>query len=119
MIVEDEALIAMSLEDVFEAQGYRVTGPFSTCADALAALASAAPDIAILDATLKDGSCLELARELRGRDIPFLIYSGRKAIEEHAPELGGIPWVDKPAPSDFVFGRAVKLLDVNRPEPRA
>jgi DNA-binding response OmpR family regulator len=43
IIVEDEALIAMSLEDVFEDQGYRVTRPFSSCADALAALATAVP----------------------------------------------------------------------------
>jgi DNA-binding response OmpR family regulator len=119
MIVEDEALIAMSLEDVFEDQGYRVTGPFSSCADALAALATAAPDIAILDATLKDGSCLELARELRGRDIPFLIYSGRRAIEEHEPELAGTPWIDKPSSPEFVLSRAVKLLNGSPPEARA
>jgi DNA-binding response OmpR family regulator len=119
MIVEDEALIAMSLEDLFEDQGYRVTGPFSSCADALAALARAAPDIAILDATLKDGSCLELARELRRREVPFVMYSGRRAIEEHAPELGGVPWIDKPSPPEFVLSRAVKLLNGSPPEARA
>jgi DNA-binding response OmpR family regulator len=77
------------------------------------------PDNAIVDATLKDGSCLELARELRARDVPFLIYSGRRAIEEYAPEMGGIPWIDKPSSPEFVLSRAVKLLNGSPPEARA
>ncbi|MBM0204568.1 response regulator [Micromonospora sp. STR1s_5] len=111
MVVEDEALIALSLEEAFEDEGFRVTGSFASCADALAALASAAPDVAILDAALKDGSCLELARELRRRNVPFLMYSGRAAVEEHAPELGSVPWIDKPSPPELVLRRAITLLD--------
>ena len=119
MIVEDEALIAFSLEDAFADAGYQVSGPFSTCADGLAALGRAAPDLAILDATLRDGSCLELARELRRRGIPFLIYSGRDAVEEYAPELDGIPWFNKPSPPDLMLSAAVALLDRSAPDGRA
>ncbi len=110
MIVEDEAIIAFSLEDAFGDEGYDVTGSFSSCADALTALASARPDMAVLDATLSDGSCLDLARELRRRAVPFLVYSGRIAKEEPAPELDGVVWIEKPAPSATVIRAAAQLL---------
>ena len=38
MVVEDEAILAMSLEDGLSDKGFRVVGPFSACAAALAAL---------------------------------------------------------------------------------
>jgi DNA-binding response OmpR family regulator len=110
MVVEDEAIIAMSLEDGLSDQGFQVMGPFSACADALAALETAAPDLAILDAVLSDGPCLELARELRGRGVPFVIYSGADAFDEHASELDGVPWVEKPSPLETVMAAAVGLL---------
>ena len=110
MIVEDESLIAFSLEDDFQDQGYAVSGSFSSCADALAALARVIPEVAVVDATLSDGSCLELARELRRLDVPFLVYSGRNAIDEQAPELAGIVWIEKPAPSASVVLAATRLL---------
>ncbi len=110
MIVEDEAIIAMSLEEGFCDEGFRVAGPFSSCADALAALDHAVPDLAVLDAMLRDGSCLDLARELRRRGVPFLIYSGAEAFEEHAAELDGVPWIDKPWPVDSVVAAACNLL---------
>jgi DNA-binding response OmpR family regulator len=110
MIVEDEALIAFSLEDDFQDGGYNVIGSFASCADALAALANGQPDVAILDTTLSDGSCLDLARELRRRAVPFLVYSGRNAVEEQASELEGILWIEKPAPAATVVRAARQLL---------
>ena len=110
MVVEDEAIIAMSLEDGLIDQGFRVVGPFSACAAALAALETGTPDVAILDAVLSDGPCLELARALRDRGVPFMIYSGADAFDEHATELVGVPWVEKPSPLDSVLKAAVKLV---------
>jgi DNA-binding response OmpR family regulator len=113
MIVEDEALIAFSLEDILAEEGYRVVGPFSSCADALVCLAIERPDLAIVDATLRDGSCIELARELRRRDVPFMIYSGTDPLEKRAPELDGIMWVEKPATLESVL-RAMRRLEAPR-----
>lgn len=110
MIVEDEALIAFSLEDIFEEEGYLVDGPFSSCADALACLAKRRPDLAIVDATLRDGSCVELARELRRLDVPFLIYSATNALEDRPPELDGVMWVEKPSTLESVLGAARRLV---------
>ena len=110
MVVEDEAIIAMSLEDGFTDSGFQVVGPFSACSDALAALETSMPDVAIVDAVLRDGPCLELARELRRRGVPFMIYSGADAFDEHATELDGVPWVEKPSSLDTVLAAAVALL---------
>jgi DNA-binding response OmpR family regulator len=111
MVVEDEAIIAMSLEDGLSDKGFEVIGPFSSCAAALASLETATPDLAILDAVLSDGPCLELARELRRRGVPFMIYSGAAAFDEHASELDGVPWVEKPSSFETVLEAAMGLLD--------
>lgn len=97
MIVEDEAVISIALEDEFTDSGYEVVGPFASCADALDALRLRTPAVAVLDTMLKDGSCIELARELRGLGVPFVIYSGKEKRFESAPEFAGAPWVPKPA----------------------
>ncbi len=110
MVVEDEAIIAMSLEDGLSDKGFRVVGPFSACAAALAALETSTPDLAILDAVLSDGPCLELARALRDRGVPFMIYSGADAFDEHAPELDGVPRVEKPSSLETVLKAAVSLV---------
>jgi DNA-binding response OmpR family regulator len=111
MIVEDEALIAFSLEDVFEDEGYLVDGPFSSCADALSCLANRSPNLAIVDVKLRGGSCIELTRELQQRDVPFMIYSGTDA--SHRPrELDGVVWVEKPATLESVLRAARRLMTV-------
>ncbi len=110
MVVEDEALIALDLEDVFRDAAYDVTGPYPSCGDALASLKIALPDVAVLDATLRDGPCLDLARELRRLGVPFLIYSGRDAFEEQPPELEGVPWIEKPSRLELVIRTAAELI---------
>lgn len=110
MIVEDESLIAWDLADGFQEQGFRIAGPFSGCKDALQSLKTGLPDLAILDAVLSDGPCLELARELRSRGVPFLIYSGAEEFEDHAPELEGVRWIQKPAPMESVIQGSVLLI---------
>jgi DNA-binding response OmpR family regulator len=96
MIVEDEAIIAMSLEEGLSDEGVQVLGPFSACAEALAFLEAEIPQCAILEAQLSDGTCLELARELQRREVPFLIYSGIGGFEARAPELRCVTWIEKP-----------------------
>jgi DNA-binding response OmpR family regulator len=96
LVAEDEVLIALELEDSLRASGYEVAGPFTTCAHATEWLKTGAPDLALIDHMLRDGSCTELARELRQRGIPFAIHSGRSAFMESSLEFEGVPWIDKP-----------------------
>ena len=97
MIVEDQALIGMSLEASLEEAGFEVAGPFMSNAQALRWLQNAAPDLAVLDVMLKDGTSLRIARELKSRGIPFVIYSGLPPDADRPPELQDVPWLEKPA----------------------
>jgi DNA-binding response OmpR family regulator len=95
LVVEDKIVIALMVEDWLKDAGYRVAGPFATCSAASSWLRAQTPDLAVLDTQLQDGSCQDLARELRDRCVPFVVYSG--AIDDHLPELAGAAWVPKPS----------------------
>lgn len=78
-------LIALDLEYGLCEAGFDVMGTFDTCNAALAALAQASPDVAVLDVILKEGPCLELATELRRRGIPFVVCSGGEEAQRRLP----------------------------------
>jgi DNA-binding response OmpR family regulator len=98
MIVEDQVLIAMSLEAYLEDVGYELAGPFRSNTEALAWLDGSTPDLAILDYKLHDGLCIDLARILRERDVPFVVYSGDRQAAAMPEEFDGAPWIEKPCP---------------------
>ena len=96
LLVEDEALIALALADDLETAGYRVAGPFHRSSDTLDWLNHHTPDVAIIDIHLRDGSSVGLARVLRDRDVPFIVFSGDKR-DGHSPDaFDGARWLSKP-----------------------
>ena len=110
LVLEDEALIALDLQDGLQDSGYRVAGPFTTCADALSWLQTETPDVAILDTVLKDGPCREIALALAARDVPFLIYSGHSQEKELLPEFLHVRWIEKPVPPSVLVEECKQLL---------
>ena len=102
MIVEDQALIGMSLEASLEDAGFEVAGVFMSNAQALHWLASNVPDLAVLDIMIKDGTSLEIARELKTRGVPFAIYSGLTQKADCPPELQNVPWLEKPVSREIL-----------------
>ncbi len=118
MIVEDQALIGLSLEAYLEETGFDVGEPFSSASEALAWLATHTPTIAILDYSLKDGPCTMLMRTLQGRGIPFVVYSGHRRCA--APELQSVPWITKPCDREVLLAAlrsaAPALAAWNTPE---
>ena len=96
MIVEDQVLIGMALESYLEEAGFDTAGPFMSNAESLEWLQVEAPELAVLDVLLKDGPCLQLARELKSRGIPFAIYSGLPSAADAPEELRDVPWLEKP-----------------------
>jgi DNA-binding response OmpR family regulator len=108
LVVEDDALVSMAVEAEVADAGHAVVGPFGCCADALASLSSdGLPDAAVLDFRLRDGPCLDLARALRQRGVPFLVYTGSLPSAKPCGPLEGAPWIEKPAPT----GRLAAALD--------
>ena len=107
LIVEDETIIALTLEDAFLDAGHQVGGPFDTCADAEAWLTENSPSVAVVDAMLRDGPCHSLIRALRERQIPVLVFSGDMLDLEPADS---IVFLSKPASFDTVVETATWLV---------
>jgi DNA-binding response OmpR family regulator len=79
LVVEDDAPIALMLEDLLMQSGAVVLGPITTAAQAMTYIEQNSLDCAILDCKLADGSSLPVADALVKRDVPFVFASGYDA----------------------------------------
>ena len=65
-----------------------------------------------MDADLRSGICVDLARELRARGVPTLVFSCYD--QNHAlPEFRTLPWLSMPAPFTALHA-ALDLLALRR-----
>ncbi|WP_218373022.1 response regulator [Ensifer sp. ENS12] len=77
LVVEDEMLVAMSIEDTLVDAGGEVIGPAPTVGRALGLLREETKiDAVVLDMNLQGHSGLPVADACDERSIPFLILSG-------------------------------------------
>jgi DNA-binding response OmpR family regulator len=116
MIVEDQALLGLSLEAYLEETGFDVAGPFFTNAEALRWLEISTPDLALLDVMLKDGTSIRIARTLKDRGIPFAIYSGLRSEIDGPPEFQHVPWLEKPVGRDALWNTLQQLKRTEVPD---
>ena len=75
LIVEDDALIALDLEDELTDLGFDPVS-VSTVAKAREAMAVRTPVIVVLDMHLRSETTFDLATDLQARGLPFLFLSG-------------------------------------------
>jgi CheY-like chemotaxis protein len=75
LIVEDEAFVALLIEDTLIEFGCIPVGPYSSVAKVLEAVGSKPFDLALLDVILNGEEVYPVAYELAVRDIPFLFLS--------------------------------------------
>ena len=119
LILEDQVLIALSIETYLEEAGIVVQTVVSL-AEARAWLEANTADIAIVDFMLKDGCATELAGELHRRAIPFVVYSGYSPRQGIPSDLQGVPWLEKPTSRDDLLKAVLKtLMAVSGPAPSA
>ena len=116
LVVENELVIGLDLADGLTGLGYRIAGPFGLSAEALSWLESHTPDLAILDLGLADGTGLDVARDLRRRGVPFVVFSGASLKDQVDGELSRMPWVEKPATLMHVV-QALEQASVRLPGP--
>jgi CheY-like chemotaxis protein len=83
LLVEDEAIIAIMLEDMLVDLGCEVVGPVASFAEAIQLARSEVLAGAFLDVHLGGESIYPVADLLAARDIPFVFVSGygRAGIE--------------------------------------
>lgn len=76
LVVEDEALIAMLIEDMLEAFGYDVAAVAGRLPLALEAVETGAFDIAIVDVNIAGETSYPVADQLLARGVPFAFVTG-------------------------------------------
>ncbi len=84
LVVEDEAIVAMMLEEMLRDLGCDVIGPAMTVSEALAAVAENALDLAILDVNVSREPVYPVAELLRSRNIPVIFSTGYGADEQRS-----------------------------------
>ena len=106
LIVEDEAIFAMSMLRVLTMSGYEACGPISTGEEAVKWVKKETPDLIIMDVSLKgrmDG--IEAARQIRRRyTVPIIFISGyqEEKLLEKARSLKFTNYLIKPImPADI------------------
>jgi CheY-like chemotaxis protein len=80
LIVEDEAIIAMTAEDMLEELGCVTIASVATLTEALAAVERGGFDFALLDVNLNGAESLPVAALLKQAGIPFVFTTGYGAI---------------------------------------
>lgn len=110
LVVEDDALIAMELEERLQEMGYVVLGPAQNLTDAhVLAAAAEAPHAALLDAKLGDETSVGLGAALAARGVPVAFCTGYDEVKGLPPELKGAPVLTKPI-SDAKLSAALKQM---------
>ena len=84
MIVEDEALVAMILEDQLEELGISIVATCASVPEAMKAIEKSAPAAAILDVNLGGQLVYPVADRLIDQGIPFVFVTGygRESVDQ-------------------------------------
>ncbi len=96
LVVEDEALIAMQIEDALHQAGCTVVGPASRIADAFDLLYGEGADAALLDVNVAGDRSFALADILASKGVPFAFVTGFEANSTVPERFHGVPVVAKP-----------------------
>ncbi|HXT19608.1 MAG TPA: response regulator, partial [Thermoanaerobaculia bacterium] len=106
LVVDDEAAIRDSLRMILEFEGYRVEEA-SGGAEAVAKVASVAPQAIILDIKMPEIDGLEVLRVLgnRGYEMPVLVISGHADLSTavEATRRGAYDFFEKPLQRERVL----------------
>jgi DNA-binding response OmpR family regulator len=114
LVVEDEALVAMLVEDALLDAGFQVIGPAATVREAFRLLDGEPPDAVVLDLNLAGETSTPVADALAARGIPYVIATGYGAAGLPAGHQGATVLAKPYDPTELaaLLGR---LCDAARP----
>jgi CheY-like chemotaxis protein len=109
LIVEDEAMIAVLLEDQLDELGCVPVGPATSVQDALASIEAEPIDAAVLDLNLRGARSYPVAEAMAARGLPFLFITGygQSGLD---PEFQNEPVLQKPFTSDALAHALAALV---------
>src|SRR5262245_16039988 len=100
LVVEDEAVVALDVEDRLSRLGHTVVGTADTCATALALAADVRPDLVLMDIALRDGpDGIATAEQLRaelGVPVVFVTAFADTDTLERAKRVSPHGYIVKP-----------------------
>jgi len=99
LLVEDEAIIALDMEQTLTAAGLRVLGPAASVNTALRLIARERPDAAILDLDLGGELVTPVARTLRDLGVPYVLATAHNHLRGGESEFSGVENLGKPVAS--------------------
>lgn len=109
LVVDDEPLIAMMIADWLAEQGLETVGPAHSVSQALALLETQQADAAILDVSLGNDDCYDIAEVLSAKGIPFAFATGHGA-DTMAQRYADVVMVSKPFDFEAVRSVVAQLL---------
>lgn len=95
LVVDDEWLIAASLQEMVQELGHDVLGPAPSVRHALALIADRPPHVALLDVSLGRETSFPIAAVLRQRVVPFAFLTGYQ-VADLPREYADQPVLGKP-----------------------
>ncbi len=110
LIVEDDALVALNLQEFVESLGCTVVGPTGRLSEALAILETQEIDGAMLDINLHGEMVYPLAERLAEREIPILFCSGYAFTSAVPPRFAHYPQIAKPCAEHTVKSAMIKAF---------
>jgi CheY-like chemotaxis protein len=114
LVVEDEALIALQIEEALKSSGREVLGPAASVAEAARLIEAAAPQAALLDVNLGTERSYPVADVLRARGTPFAFCTGYAGADDLPERFRDVPRLPKPLGSADL-ARAVERLLAGAP----
>ncbi len=96
LVVEDNYIAAMAIVHDLRALNCEVTGPIATVARALEVIQNTPVAGALLDYQLRDGTSVDVARELYEASCPFYFMTGYSELAGLPELLKDVPRLNKP-----------------------
>lgn len=116
LLVEDEAVVAMMVEDMLADLGCRSVLPVGSVAAAMSRIADSSFDGALLDVNIGGEPVFPVARALRSRGIPFAFVTGYGQAGIPG-EFADRPVLQKPFGSGQLAAVVTRTFGTARPNP--
>jgi DNA-binding NarL/FixJ family response regulator len=114
LIVEDDFLLARSLDRTLSSAGADIVGPVASSEAALQMFEESATDVGLLDIMLSKGTSAEVAHAMIAAGCPVLFLTGFHTRDMLPEELRGVPCLEKPVDRDELLEALLLVSDDRR-----